>query len=157
MNGNCYTYVKNSTRNTYAWVEDEAGGNTITVTDSADISGWQVGDTITTATGGNADMLKIDIQPLIDAKEIDGNYDVLWGYVKAAPDSIASPLYTGLFASNGYGGPWVAPDCPVANHFSSALGIAGGTTKRYVYLRGAVAGGISILSGSGAAILGYWK
>jgi len=68
MEGNSYLKIANTSKSPseYAWVKARPAANQLQVTDSADISGWANGETISTAADGATSInVEVDLSPLL--------------------------------------------------------------------------------------------
>ena len=93
--------MQNTTKSEFAWVKGIPAANQLQVTNAADISGWQNGDTISTDQGGGAgsNAIELDISPLIPA----GATAV---FVSIDFDDTGGAAQVGV-STNGIGGTWL--------------------------------------------------
>jgi hypothetical protein len=157
MNGNSYAKIKNLTKGTTAWIKNSPAINTLQVTNSSDISAWANGDTLSTQTGSNSDMVEIDIQPLMDTGDIDGKYDMLWALFSFGQDVLNAAFYTGIFGNSAYGGPILTTTINIVDRHVQVPGIVRGDTRRYLFIRVTHQAGVQLYAKSGVMITGQWK
>jgi len=115
MEGYVYLRIRNTTRSENAWVKAYVAANQLKVTDSADIAGWQNGDSIRGHSENHPQatlFTDLDVTPSIgaNAKQVS-----VYTYVKdTAPDS-----WNIVFSASGN----IAVLTQVANVYCTAAGI----------------------------------
>jgi len=123
--------IQNITRSQFAWLKATPAANQLQVTNAADISAWQNGDTVSTSnSGAGSTAVELDISPLIP----DGATMV---FLKTQCLDTGTIVYaTGLQASKeGGAGTWCNTFCQVTNLLICAYPSIPVTTERHISVR----------------------
>lgn len=140
MEGNSYLKIANTSKSPseYAWVKATPAANQLKVTDSADISGWSNGDTISTAQdGATSNQVEVDLSPLIGSEAIG----ILVAFSARDSGTItSSPAIRSSISPDGSSESFVHVNCQVTDILNDVTPFVPVDSNQHVVLRDKASG-----------------